>query len=229
MIQTENGPISPKAILLGLLSFGLATLALVVLIELIGVERIQALIQRAGPLAPLAYMGLKIVTFVFAPLSSGPIQMSAGILFGLWPGLLYTLLGEVLGGSISFVIARRLGRPVVVRFVGADGLKRVDVLVHDLGGWKALVYARLFLFSIYDFVSYAAGFTTTISLPQYVVISAVGGLLPTFLSVSIGVSLAEDRTQFLLIYAGLGLLSLVPLLISFWLRRRSRHKPPAPQ
>ncbi len=229
MIQPEGGRISLKTVLLGLIPFVLVTLALVGAVEFIGVERIQAIIESAGPLAPLVYMGLKIVTYVFAPLSSGPIQMSSGILFGLWPGLIYTLVGEVLGGGISFMIARRWGRGVVARFVGAEGIKRVDVLVDDLGGWRALVYARLFLFSIYDFISYAAGFTTTISLAQYVIVSIVAGFLPTFLSVYVGVSLAEDRSQFLVVYAGLGLLSLIPLAVSFWLRRRrSRSLAPRP-
>mgnify|MGYP003513917987 CR=1 FL=1 len=48
-------------------------------------------------LGPLAFIAIKIVTYVFAPLTSGPIQFSAGILFGLLPGTLYVLIGEVIG------------------------------------------------------------------------------------------------------------------------------------
>ena len=194
---------------------------MLIFIEWAGVDQLRELIAQAGPLAPLAYIGVKAMTYVFAPLSSGPIQLTSGILFGLIPGTLYTILGEVLGGTISFLIARKLGRPVVRRFVGADGMNRVDNFANQLGGWRALIYARLFLFSIYDFISYAAGFTQTVTLRQYLLVSFFVGLIPTFLFVAAGASLTGDRRLVVVIYAAVGLLSVLPFILK-WLRHR-RH------
>ena len=159
MSSTPNKRSSWLPVILAGLAFIGITGALIWAIEAIGLERIREVIESAGPLAPLAFIAIKITTYVFAPLNSGPIQFSAGILFGLLPGTLYVLIGEVIGGSISFWIARTLGRTVVRRFVGEAGMARVDQFYHQVGGWRGLLYARLFLFSIYDFISYAAGFT----------------------------------------------------------------------
>lgn len=226
-MQNQSPDFSPRTIILGAAAFIAVTLAMLAVIEWIGVERIQQVIEDAGPLAPLVYILLKMATYIFAPLSSGPIQLSAGILFGFVPGLAYTMIGEVLGGSISFIIARRLGRPFVRRLVGAEGMGRVDRFVDQLGGWKALVYARLFLAAIYDFISYAAGFTKTITLLQYVLVSTFVGLIPTGLFVAAGTSLAGDRFMLLVIYGAIGVFSLIPLTIG-WLRRRQANKTDTP-
>jgi uncharacterized membrane protein YdjX (TVP38/TMEM64 family) len=226
-MQNQPPDFSLRTIILGAIAFAAVTLGLLALIEWIGVERIQQAIADAGPLAPLVYIGLKMATYVFAPLSSGPIQLSAGILFGFVPGLVYTMIGEILGGSISFLIARRLGRPFVRRLVGEEGIGRVDRFVGQLGGWKALVYARLFLAAIYDFISYAAGFTQTITLLQYLLVSTIVGLIPTGLFVAAGTSLAGDRVLVLVLYGVMGVLSLIPLAIN-WLRHRQVEKSDSP-
>lgn len=211
--------LSPRAIAAGLLAFVMITLLMLAAIEWIGVARIQAAMEQAGPLAPLLYIFIKAATFVFAPLSAGPIQLSSGLLFGLWQGTFYSLLGEVIGGSISFVIARRLGRPVVARFVGSDGMARVDKFLAELGGWRALAYARIFLFAVYDFISYAAGLTTTITLRQYILVSALLGFVPTLVFVGMGASLAIDRRFLIVIYLVVGTASIAPFAFR-WLQHR---------
>jgi uncharacterized membrane protein YdjX (TVP38/TMEM64 family) len=218
-MQNQTPDFSLRTIILGGVAFVAVTLAMLAAIEWIGVERIQQAIEDAGPLAPLVYILLKMATYIFAPLSSGPIQLSAGILFGFVPGLTYTMIGEVAGGAVSFIIARRFGRPVVQRLVGQEGMGRVDRFVGQLGGWKALVYARIFLAAIYDFVSYAAGFTQSITLLQYVLVSTFVGIIPTGLFVAIGTSIAENRALVVVLYAVMGVLSLIPFAIN-WLRQR---------
>lgn len=217
--QESRRLLSLRGLLLGALGFVVVTGGLLLLIQTVGVDQLRATIEQAGPLAPLVYIVLKALTYIFAPLSSGPIQLSAGVLFGLWPGTIYTLIGEVAGGSISFLIARYLGRPVVRRFVGADGMARVDRFYAQIGEWRGLFYARLFLFSIYDFISYAAGFTP-INLRTYVVISAIGGFIPTFAAVALGTMLTGERDSFWLLYAGIAIACLIPLL----LHRQIKHK-----
>ena len=219
-MQPDSSDFSPRTLIIGAVTFLALTIGILVLIERIGIERIQQTIEDAGPLAPLIYIALKTATYVFAPLTSGPIQLSSGILFGFVPGLAYTMIGEVLGGSISFLMARYLGRPIVRRFVGEAGLNRIDNFAGQLGGGKALAYARLFLAAIYDFVSYAAGFARSITLVQYVLVSTFIGLIPTGLFVAAGTSLVEDRSLVLVLYPILGALSLIPIAINYLMRRR---------
>jgi uncharacterized membrane protein YdjX (TVP38/TMEM64 family) len=207
-----------RALLPGIVGFVVVTGGLLLALHFIGVERLRQMIDDAGPFAPLVYIGIKIVTYVAAPLSSGPLQLSAGVFFGLVPGILYTLLAEVIGGSIDFWLARRFGRPVVERLVGKEDMPRIDRFITGIVDWKTLVYARVFLSSFYDFISYAVGFSK-LSYRTYLIVSIFAGILPTALPVFLGTSLTGDSSNLLPIYIGLGIISLIPLLFQKQIRR----------
>jgi uncharacterized membrane protein YdjX (TVP38/TMEM64 family) len=222
MREQDNTAAQPFLTRSRLLQLGAAAVGFVVFLvavmlfmNAVGIPRLQALIEEAGPLAPAAYIVLKSVTYVFAPLTSGPIQVFAGTLFGsVWHGVLYTLIGEVIGGSISFMIARRFGRPVVARLVGKEGMSQVDQFyTRRLGGWLPLVIARLALFSFWDFLSYAAGLAP-VQYRTYLWVSIVCGFFPTFLFVWLGENVVGDSIAALAVaIVVLLVLTLVPLLL----------------
>ena len=137
------------------------------------------MVEGAGIWGPVVYIAIKALTFTFAPLSAGPIQFASGILFGVIPGTLYSVLGEVIGGAVN-VHDRALswaGR-IVKRFVGDAALARIDDFYErHLDDWKSLLAARLLLFSVYDFISYAVGLGH-IRLSVYIAVSFIGGLDP---------------------------------------------------
>lgn len=214
--QTEKR--STLGLIGALAGFATITILMIVGINAVGADNIRRFIEDAGVLAPLAYILIKAATYVFAPLTSGPIQLSAGIMFGLVGGTVYTMIGEVLGGSISFLIARRYGRQMVMRFVREDGLQRVDDFVRQIVDWKTLSYARLFLFSIYDFISYAVGLST-LPYRTYFIVSATVGIIPTLIAVAIGSSMTETRGEIVLLYIGVAVVSALPLIFQKQLRK----------
>ncbi len=211
--------VSTRALIIGGLGFLALLTLLYLLVHSIGDDELKRLVERAGVWAPLVYIAIKALTFTFAPLSAGPIQFASGILFGVIPGTLYSVLGEVIGGSVNVLIARLLGRRIVKRFVGDAAMKRIDEFYErHLDDWKSLLAARLLLFSVYDFISYAVGLGH-IRLFVYIAVSFVGGLLPTYIFVAIGSQAAQNQDVLLLFYIGAAALFVVWLLFR---RRISR-------
>lgn len=187
---------------------------LTAVINAVGIPQIQEAVKSAGAFAPLFYILLKTLTYVVAPLTSGPIQMFAGTLFdSVWLGVLYTLIGECLGGSISFWLARRFGRPLVAHLVGKDGMAQVDDFYrHRLGGWLPLAVARLVLFSVWDFLSYAAGLAP-VKFRSYLWVSFFVGAIPTYLFVWLGDSVVSEEGGVVMIYLLVALLIALPVLL----------------
>ncbi|MBK8024118.1 MAG: TVP38/TMEM64 family protein [Chloroflexi bacterium] len=210
-----------RPLLLAGLGVLIVTVILIVGIQSIGLDSIRGFIEGAGPLAPLAFILVKMLTYVVAPLTSGPIQLSAGVLFGLVPGALYTLTGEVIGGSIAFWLSRRFGRAVVRRFVGLDGLAKVDGFVEEIVDWRTLTFARLFLFSAYDFISYSVGFSR-LPFRVYLIVSIVAGFIPTLVASMLGSTLAGEAGALLPVFALVLALSALPLLFQRQIRRLIR-------
>ncbi len=223
--QGVKRDIPARRLLLAAIPVLLITGLMVLFLEQMGIDEMRRHIEDAGPLAPLFYILVKALTYVFAPLSSGPIQLFSGALFGVIPGTVYTVIGEVAGGTVSFLIARHLGRPAVRRLVGDEGIRRVDSFVEQLGSWRALIYARLLLFGFYDFISYAAGFAGPVTLRQYVLVSAIFGTVPSFLFVWAGDYFSQlDSRLLLMLWALVAALSALPFLIRRALQARRRRR-----
>ncbi len=191
---------SSRSLLIGGALFLALLTGLYILVQSIGIDELQAIIATSGIWGPLIFVSIKALTFTFAPLSAGPIQFASGILFGVIPGTLYSLLGELLGGTVNVIIARLFGRRIVRRFVGAAAMSRVDGFYErHLNDWKSLLAARVLLFSVYDFISYAVGFSQ-IRLSVYIAVSFLGGLIPTLLFVLIGSEASQNQNVLLLFY-----------------------------
>jgi len=204
--RVESTEISTRSLLLGGLGFLALLTVLYGLVQSIGIKTLQESIADAGVWGPLFFIGLKIFTYIFAPLSAGPIQFTSGILFGVVEGTAYSILGELIGGSINFLIARVYGRRIVVRFIGHTAMKRVDGFYEQyLDDWQSLLAARVLLFSVYDFISYAVGLSQ-IRFSVYIMVSFIGGLLPTFMFVLIGSEAAQNQDILLMFYIGAALL-----------------------
>ena len=157
-----------------------------------GMQEIQLAVASAGIWGPLLYVGVKALTFTFAPLTAGPIQLAAGVLFGIELGVFYSVLGEAIGGTFNVLIGRLYGRPLVMRFVGQEGIERIDRFYHRyLDDWRQLLAARLALFSVYDFISYAVGFGR-IRLYVYIMVTFFGGFPSAYITVRFGAAAAAD-------------------------------------
>ena len=211
--EKPDGDLSTRSLLAGgLLFLGLLTL-LFLMVRSIGLEELQRTIAGAGILGPLVFIGIKALTFTVAPLTAGPIQFASGVLFGVAEGTLYSLAGEVLGGTVNVLIARVFGRRIVERFVGSAAMTKVDGFYERyLDDWKSLLAARVLLFSVYDFISYAVGFGR-IPVSVYVAVSFVGGLLPTYAFVHIGAEASQNQDVLLLLYGGAAVLFVIFVLL----------------
>jgi uncharacterized membrane protein YdjX (TVP38/TMEM64 family) len=161
-----------------------------VFVQAVGPELLRDAVASAGPLAPIAYVLLKACTVVVTPLSGTPLRLTAGALFGFWDGVLLSVLGGVLGGSVNFWIARRFGRDAVARVLGPAALARVEPILDRLADWRALALARVVLAPLWDVLSYGIGLTK-LRFRTYLAVAIIGDLIPSMILVGFGSSVAE--------------------------------------
>jgi uncharacterized membrane protein YdjX (TVP38/TMEM64 family) len=191
----------------------LGSLALVLLMVVQGrpwlellsdVQRVRRFVASFGPWAPLAFIVLETSQVVLAPIPGAAMDLASGYLFGPGWGTLYSMTGLMIGTIIALGLARRLGRPLVERFVPRQTLERFDRYAHRRG---VVFFLLLFLapFTPNDLICFFAGLTS-LPLPLLVIVAAVGrfpGVLTTNL---IGANLARlTLLQALLIGAPLAL------------------------
>ena len=102
----------------------------------------QDALARTGPAAPLAYLGLWLALVPWG-FPAAALGLSAGFLFGVWPGVAWAALGLVLSGLFMFPLGRRWLRPRVERLAAASPrLARLERAASH-GGVRLHILARL--------------------------------------------------------------------------------------
>lgn len=124
---------------------------------LIDIDSIKSYILSAGAWAPLIFILLKISTVVVAPLSGSPLYILVGVFFGFWPGLLYIAIGDFIGYTTCFFISRKLGKPIVERFISKKESGLLARIVSHVGTVKGFFHACIAFFAVPELLSYGAG------------------------------------------------------------------------
>ena len=185
-------------------------------------EALARRIDALGPLAPAALFVLMVVQCVIAPIPSEPLMAAAGYLYGARLGALLSWGGIVLGAGACFALARRYGRPFVLRFVKATTLASFDAALGSgpLLGFGAVLFLRVFAFTSFDVVSYAFGLTK-IPFRWFLLATALGGVpkAVAFSALGAGAASTSAWLGWTIALGTLGALGLAPFL--FWMRRRA--------
>ena len=175
-------------------------------------ERIQRVVDGAGPLAPLAYMLLLAVQAVLAPLPAPAVAVAGGFIFGTFKGFVLTWLGALLGGTICFGLSRAFGR----RFVHeSERMGRLDAYVERHGALVVFVLRLIPLVS-FDAISYAAGLSG-MRFDKFFLATALGMAPGTFAFVYLGGASPGPG-----LYAVLGALAVLAVAAYIYFRRRLR-------
>jgi len=173
--------------------------------------------------SPLVLIGL---FFLISPLGLpvSPLMLAGGIVFGTLWGSIYNLTGTVGGAAISYLMARTLGRDLIVQLAG-ERLRWVERLVKRHGFWT-LARIRLIPipFPIVNFGSALAG----VPFGLFILSSALG-LFPamviyTYFASVLATAASSQRSgvvQHLALAVALVLaITFLPSLWRRWQRRR---------
>ena len=204
----------------GVVRWGAAAKVLAIVVFVVGLpilvgtfdggERLRELVERSGPWAPLTYVAAKAAATIVAPFCGVPLKAASGALFGLAGGFFYSLIGDVIGGCVCFLAARKVGRKGVKQLAGDGGRARLNVLL-GLGGWRGLLFLRVTFPAIYNLVSFAAG-STRLPFRQYLAVTTFGGIIHTGILVTIGASVTLGWEARVAAYAGIALLALLAMI-----------------
>lgn len=135
--------------------------------------KIQEFILQYGYFSWLAYIGLLLLA-IMSPLPDTPIVLAGGFIFGPYIAIPLTIIGQLLGATADFYLARKLGRTYVTkRFPNATNT--LNEYSHKLG-WQTIFFMRLTPTLSFDMLSYAAGLST-ISYKHYILATA-SGMIP---------------------------------------------------
>lgn len=147
-----------KDLIENVVSLVLVFAAIAILFYFFDLGDVQTFVSRFGIWAPVIFALTKASTIVFAPLSGSALYPAAGALFGFWKGFIVITIGDFLGGTIAFIIARKYGIAITKRFI-KDESSLLSRMLEKMGTLKGFIFARMCFVPMPEVVCYAAGLT----------------------------------------------------------------------
>ena len=160
-------------------------------------EKMKSFIMQFGFFSPIIFILLVMFQVMFAPIPGQFLGFIGGYLFGAFLGVIYSMIGLILGSFIVFTVSRKFGKPFVKKIISKKIFDKFEKIVNENG--------KFYLFMIYllpalpdDAISYIAGLSN-IKIRNLVIISAIGRL-PGFIVLSIvGAGFASQNSAFSII------------------------------
>lgn len=152
--------------------------------EAFGFSDIESVISSAGPLAPIVFVILYIISAVFL-IPGSFLTVAAGFLFGPLVGTLAVSVGSTLGATAAFLVGRSLARPwVLSKFGNESRIRSLDTAIGSQGA-KIVLLLRLSPLFPYSVLNYALSLTS-VPLGSYIAASWAGMLPATVAYVALG-------------------------------------------
>jgi uncharacterized membrane protein YdjX (TVP38/TMEM64 family) len=135
-------------------------------------EGFRAWVEGFGAWGPVVFLVAQAVQVIVVPIPGALFPPVGALAFGPWLALGLSLAGMALGSAAVFLVARRWGRPLAVRLVGADRIHRYEHLMTARGG--ILMWLVFLLPLLPDDALCALAGISGISLRRFMVIATVG-------------------------------------------------------
>ena len=114
-------------------------------------------LRQNSRIAFLLIIGIQVIQVVVCVLPGQPIQFAASYMFGVGMGYLLSVIGAVIGTTISFYLAKLLGSEAMHIFFGEDKIKEYQRRLNSGRGLLLTFLIYLIPGVPKDLVSYAAG------------------------------------------------------------------------
>jgi len=168
-------------------------------------------INGFGIFAEVALIIITILEVLIAPIPPLVLYITAGILFGPFKGGVLVLIGNVLGASIAFLIARKLGREHINKVIDKKVEERFNLFLKKYG-FVSIFLLRVNPITSSDLISYLSGLTN-ISMRKFILGTSLGLAPLIFLQTYIGGDLIKGNPFLYFIFI---LVSIIYFLIIFY-------------
>lgn len=159
-----------------------------------------------------AYLVAEVLQILISVLPGQLFQMAAGYLFGFVPGTILTLIGAIIGTTITFYIARILGSDAIHMMLGDERAKHYSDLLSSRKGYLITFIIYLIPGLPKDTVCYVAGISDIKFLP-FLIISVTGRMPAMAGSVAFGaLYMKQNYTGMAILAAVVGVICIICLI-----------------
>lgn len=182
-------------------------------------QKIRAFVVSHGTRAPIILIALQVLQIIVAPIPGHIIGFVGGYLFGAWRGILYCMLGVVIGATLTFWIGRIFGRGLLQLFISRENMNRFDRYVLMKGPFIIFVLLLIPVTPLGDILFYLSGLT---AMPFFIflIIAVIARTPSNVINNLIGAKAATFNLQQWIIF----IIVIAVFILLFYLNRQRIEK-----
>lgn len=187
----------------------------------VSTDDLRTWIESFGIWAPLVYIAVYTVRpLIFFPASL--LSLAGGLIFGVWLGTLYTVIGAVSGAMLSYAVARALGNKIIKKERDGNAVKIQRQM--EQNGFLYVLIFRLIPVINFDLISYLAAFAK-VRFGSFALATLIGILPGTFAYNFLGSSAASGNPKIILLASSIFiLLTILPIYFrKRWINKREEN------
>ncbi len=174
-------------------------------------DQIQEHLRALGIRGQITISILSMLQVIIAVLPAEPVQVLAGLTFGMWIGVLVCAIGVFVGNTLIFVLYKIYGDRMRDYFD-----KKLDIDLSHVGNSRAMTIAIFILYFLpaipYGMICFLAA-TSGMKYPRYIVTTTLGAIPSIFIGVGLG-HLALETSWILSVAVFAVLLLLLALIMA---------------
>ncbi|WP_079477124.1 TVP38/TMEM64 family protein [Halobacillus salinus] len=178
-------------------------------------QGVREYILSVGVWGPLLFMGIYAIGPIIA-FPTSVLSLGAAYAYGVWPGMLYIIIGATAAGITGYIMGRFFGDSVL-KFQESPWAQKIYPRMKEQGFLYVFVL-RLIPLVGFDILSYLAGMTR-VKLKSFIPATIFGMIPGTFAYSLVGSSLATGDTT--LVFIAFSVFALV-LVMTFVFRNKVR-------
>ncbi len=190
-------------------------------LEINWIEAYHVFPEKLRSMGVWGQLGVIILMIVhcFIPFPAEFLALAAGNVYGFVHGTVLVWIGAMVGASLSFALAKQLGKPFVTWILPEKHQDKLDKWTDDQGALTLLI-SRFIPLIAFNLINYAAGLT---NVRWWTFLWTTGlGILPiTAITVYMGHGMRELKTETLVIVSIFSILVMIVLHISLKKTRAS--------
>jgi len=153
-----------------------------------------------------------MIVHCFIPFPAEFLALAAGNVYGFVHGTVLVWIGAMIGASLSFALAKWLGKPFVEWILPKKHQQKLDQWTEDQGVLTLLI-SRFIPLIAFNLINYAAGLTN-INWWTFLWTTGIGILPITAITVYMGHGMRELKTETLVIVSIFSILVMIVLHFS---------------
>lgn len=155
-------------------------------------ESFRAWLGQFGAFDELVFILIRAAQTVVKFIPAEPLEIASGYAWGAVPGMLYCVIGNMIGTLVIFALTRRYGKKILNLFLPVKKMKLLNVLEDSEKIYMLLFFLYLIPGSPKDGFTYFVGLLP-VKLMLFMVITFIARMPSVLSSTLCGSSIAEQR------------------------------------